>query len=157
MWVSPDENAALYVGEAIETLSRIPDESVDCVWTDPPYLLSNGGITCVAGRMVSVDKGDWDKSRGLELDHQFNMEWVGGVLPRTEADGDYMGDGNAACISQRGDGAAAKRLPAAERHSLGEAEPSAQSGAQDVHPLDGDRAVGKQGSEGQPPQVHVQL
>ena len=76
MWVSPDEDAALYVGEAIETLSRIPDESVDCVWTDPPYLLSNGGITCVAGRMVSVDKGDWDKSRGLELDHQFNMEWV---------------------------------------------------------------------------------
>ena len=76
MWVSPDEDAALYVGEAIATLSRIPDESVDCVWTDPPYLLSNGGITCVAGRMVSVDKGDWDKSRGLELDHQFNMEWV---------------------------------------------------------------------------------
>ena len=62
-WVSAD--AVLYVGEAIATLSRIPDESVDCVWTDPPYLLSNGGITCVAGRMVSVDKGDWDKSRGL--------------------------------------------------------------------------------------------
>ena len=75
-WVSADGDAALYAGEAIATLSRIPDESVDCVWTDPPYLLSNGGITCVAGRMVSVDKGDWDKSRGLELDHQFNLEWT---------------------------------------------------------------------------------
>ena len=75
-WVSSDGDAALYVGEAIATLSRIPDESVDCVWTDPPYLLSNGGITCVAGRMVSVDKGDWDKSRGLDLDHQFNLEWT---------------------------------------------------------------------------------
>ena len=76
LWTSGDGESALFLGEAIETLSRIPDESVDCVWTDPPYLLSNGGITCVAGRMVSVDKGDWDKSRGLELDHQFNMEWV---------------------------------------------------------------------------------
>ena len=75
-WVSTDGDAALYVGEAIATLSRIPDESVDCVWTDPPYLLSNGGITCVAGRMVSVDKGEWDKSRGLDLDHQFNLEWT---------------------------------------------------------------------------------
>ena len=57
-------------------LSGIPDESIDCVWTDPPYLLSNGGITCVAGRMVSVDKGYWDKSRGIEADHQFNLEWT---------------------------------------------------------------------------------
>ena len=44
-------------GDALEVLARIPDESVDCVWTDPPYLLSNGGVTCVAGRMVSVNKG----------------------------------------------------------------------------------------------------
>ncbi len=57
-------------------LSGIPDESIDCVWTDPPYLLSNGGITCVAGRMVSVDKGDWDKSRGIEADYQFNEAWT---------------------------------------------------------------------------------
>ena len=57
-------------------LSGIPDESIDCVWTDPPYLLSNGGITCVAGRMVSVDKGDWDKSWGIEADYQFNVDWT---------------------------------------------------------------------------------
>ena len=76
IWTSPTGDASLYVGEAIDMLSRIPDETVDCVWTDPPYLLSNGGITCVAGRMVSVDKGDWDKSRGIEADHQFNLEWT---------------------------------------------------------------------------------
>ena len=56
----------------------MPDESVDCVWTDPPYLLSNGGVTCVAGRMVSVDKGDWDKSGGIEADYQFNLDWIAG-------------------------------------------------------------------------------
>ena len=76
IWTSPDGCSSLYVGEAIETLSGLPDESVDCVWTDPPYLLSNGGITCVAGRMVSVNKGDWDKSKGIEADYQFNLEWT---------------------------------------------------------------------------------
>ena len=66
----------LYQGDALDLLSKIPDESVDCVWTDPPYMLSNDGITCVAGRMVSVNKGDWDKSQGLEADHQFNLQWT---------------------------------------------------------------------------------
>ena len=75
-WMSSAGDSSLYLGEAIQTLSLIPDESVDCVWTDPPYLLSNGGITCVAGRMVSVNKGDWDKSRGIEADYQFNLAWT---------------------------------------------------------------------------------
>ena len=55
IWTFPTGDASLYVGQAIDMLSRIPDETVDCVWTDPPYLLSNGGIICVAGRMVSVE------------------------------------------------------------------------------------------------------
>ena len=75
-WSSSDGNAVLHLGEALEVLAGIPDESVDCVWTDPPYLLSNGGVTCVAGRMVSVNKGDWDQSRGLEADHEFNLAWT---------------------------------------------------------------------------------
>ena len=75
-WSSPDGDAVLHLGDALEVLARIPDESVDCVWTDPPYLLSNGGVTCVAGRMVSVNKGDWDRSRGIEADHEFNLAWT---------------------------------------------------------------------------------
>ena len=76
VWSSAAVDATLYLGEALEVLSRIPDESVDCVWTDPPYKLSNGGITCVAGRMVSVNKGNWDESRGIEADHEFNLKWT---------------------------------------------------------------------------------
>jgi len=75
-WSSPDGGATLHLGDALEVLSRLPAESVDCVWTDPPYLLSNGGVTCVAGRMVSVDKGDWDRSRGIDADHAFNLAWT---------------------------------------------------------------------------------
>ena len=46
------------------------------IFADPPYFLSNGGITCHAGRMVKVDKGEWDRVRGAELNHEFNTEWL---------------------------------------------------------------------------------
>jgi hypothetical protein len=42
----------------------------------PPYFLSNGGITCHAGKMVSVNKGDWDKSKGADANHAFNKSWL---------------------------------------------------------------------------------
>ena len=63
-------------------METIPDDSVDCVWADAPYLLSNDGITCVAGRMVKVNKGDWDRSRGVDLDHEFNRTWLAACLPQ---------------------------------------------------------------------------
>ena len=46
------------------------------IFADPPYFLSNGGITCHAGRMVSVNKGKWDKSRGVKENHQFTLDWL---------------------------------------------------------------------------------
>jgi site-specific DNA-methyltransferase (adenine-specific) len=57
-------------------METLPPDSIDCIWTDPPYLLSNDGITCVAGRMVKVNKGEWDRSRGVDLDHEFNRTWL---------------------------------------------------------------------------------
>jgi len=46
------------------------------VFADPPYLLSNGGFTVHAGRRVSVNKGEWDKSNGLKKDFEFtNIEY----------------------------------------------------------------------------------
>ena len=70
----------LYHGNCLELLDAIaakyPEGRFDCIFADPPYFLSNGGISCHAGRMVKVDKGDWDKSRGPELNHEFNLEWL---------------------------------------------------------------------------------
>src|SRR5205807_9408487 len=70
----------LYQGNCLKLLDAIavkyPEGRFDCIFADPPYFLSNGGITCHAGRMVKVDKGDWDKSRGPELNHEFNLEWL---------------------------------------------------------------------------------
>src|SRR6267143_444626 len=66
----------IYQGDCLEILSSIPESSVDLVFADPPYFLSNGGITCHAGKMVSVNKGEWDKSRGPDANHEFNRAWL---------------------------------------------------------------------------------
>ncbi len=66
----------LYQADSLELLRRMRDESVDMIFADPPYFLSNGGITCVGGRMVRVDKGGWDKSQGIIGDHAFNLLWL---------------------------------------------------------------------------------
>jgi site-specific DNA-methyltransferase (adenine-specific) len=76
VWKSEDGHSRLYSGDSLEWLSSLPENSVDCIWTDPPYLLSNDGITCIAGKMVKVNKGEWDRSRGIELDHEFNRIWL---------------------------------------------------------------------------------
>jgi site-specific DNA-methyltransferase (adenine-specific) len=70
----------IYHGNSLELLDAIaakyPEGRFDAIFADPPYFLSNGGISCHAGKMVSVHKGDWDKSRGAELNHEFNLEWL---------------------------------------------------------------------------------
>ena len=61
----------------MDTIARKhPHGLFDLIFADPPYFRSNGGITCHAGRMVKVDKGGWDKSRGSEFNHEFNTEWL---------------------------------------------------------------------------------
>jgi site-specific DNA-methyltransferase (adenine-specific) len=70
----------LYDADCIEfmdiLISKYPYGIFDMIFADPPYFLSNGGITCHAGKMVKVDKGQWDKSSGPELNHEFNTAWL---------------------------------------------------------------------------------
>lgn len=46
------------------------------IFADPPYFLSNDGISVQSGKMVSVNKGDWDRSQGFEKDNEFNFNWL---------------------------------------------------------------------------------
>ncbi len=73
---SADGNAELHHGDQRDFLARLPDASIDCIWTDPPYFLSNDGPTCVGGRRRKVNKGEWDRSRGIADDHAFNKAWL---------------------------------------------------------------------------------
>jgi len=73
---SADGRFRLYQGDCLDLLPRMPAETFDLIFADPPYFLSNGGITCHTGRMVSVHKGKWDESRGAEADHDFTLRWL---------------------------------------------------------------------------------
>lgn len=63
-------------GNCLELLPEMTPESVDAIFADPPYFLSNGGQTCKNGKRSKVDKGQWDASKGLEQDHQFHHAWL---------------------------------------------------------------------------------
>ena len=71
-----DRNVRLFNGDIIDTLNALPEECVDLIFADPPYNLSNGGFTCHAGKRVSVNKGKWDKSKGIEEDFDFHFNWI---------------------------------------------------------------------------------
>lgn len=66
----------LYHGDSIGILGGIPENSIDMIFADPPYNLSNGGFSIHAGRMVSVNKGVWDVSKGFEDDYAFHYRWM---------------------------------------------------------------------------------
>lgn len=70
------KNFALYHQNSIDFLNSMREETVDMIFADPPYNLSNGGFTVHAGKMVSVDKGDWDKSNGFANDYNFHLDWL---------------------------------------------------------------------------------
>ena len=72
---SIDKAFTLLQGDCIELLNQF-DFKFDLIFADPPYFLSNDGISVQSGKMVSVNKGDWDKSQGFEKDNEFNYKWL---------------------------------------------------------------------------------
>lgn len=66
----------LYHSDLFDVLSQLSDDSIDMIFADPPYNLSNGGFSIQSGKMVSVNKGDWDKSQGFEKDYEFHLAWL---------------------------------------------------------------------------------
>ncbi|MDD5435993.1 MAG: site-specific DNA-methyltransferase [Candidatus Omnitrophica bacterium] len=75
-YTNKDTSCILYNADCLNVMDSIPPNSIDMIFADPPYFLSNGGMSCHAGKRVSVDKGDWDKSKGIEETHKFNLEWL---------------------------------------------------------------------------------
>ena len=71
-----DDDAKLYLGDNLKIMTGIEEGSVDLIFADPPYFLSNGGISCSGGKQVSVNKGTWDKDAGIEERHAFNRAWL---------------------------------------------------------------------------------
>ena len=66
----------LYHGDCLNILAQLPANSIDMIFADPPYNLSNDGFSLHAGKRVSVNKGTWDKSKGFEDDYNFHHKWL---------------------------------------------------------------------------------
>ncbi|WP_066078659.1 DNA-methyltransferase [Bergeriella denitrificans] len=74
------DRSVIYHEDALLVMRKIlekhPDGCFDMIFADPPYFLSNDGISCQNGQAVSVNKGEWDKSKGLAADMEFYEEWL---------------------------------------------------------------------------------
>lgn len=79
-WNSSDKHSLLYHGDCLTVMDSMlksnPDGCFDMIFADPPYNLSNGGMTCQSGMMVPVSKGKWDQSKGVVADHEFTLAWL---------------------------------------------------------------------------------
>lgn len=69
-------NIVLFNEDCFNVLPNLPENSIDMIFSDPPYFLSNGGFTCHAGKKVSVNKGKWDVSKGKEENYLFTLRWL---------------------------------------------------------------------------------
>ncbi len=98
----PKHHIKIYHGDCLEILAAISENCIDVVFADPPYFLSNGGITCHAGRMVSVNKGDWDRSRGPDVNHEFNRAWLAACQRVLKPDGTIWVSGTSHVIHSVG-------------------------------------------------------
>lgn len=67
---------ALYLSDTFEALEKMLPGKIDMIFADPPYFLSNNGISCSGGKVVSVNKGEWDKIGSTEEKHAFNRKWI---------------------------------------------------------------------------------
>lgn len=72
---SSDRAFTLLHGDTIELLPQF-NFYFDMIFADPPYFLSNGGISVQAGRIVCVNKGEWDKGSSPEQINDFNIRWL---------------------------------------------------------------------------------
>lgn len=71
-----EDDFKLLEGDSLLLLKKIKKESIDMIFADPPYFLSGDGITCSGGKMVSVNKGEWDNKRSIKEKHDFNKKWI---------------------------------------------------------------------------------
>ena len=72
---SPNRDFTLIHGDCFKLLHEF-DFKFSCIFADPPYFLSNGGISVQSGKVVCVDKGEWDKGKSQREMMDFNMEWL---------------------------------------------------------------------------------
>jgi len=82
-----DTEFCLLKGDSFKLLKKIEPGSIKVIFADPPYFLSSGGITCQNGKMVSVNKGDWDLTKSVTDRLAYNRKWIGLCKTALDKDG----------------------------------------------------------------------
>ncbi|MDD4738586.1 MAG: site-specific DNA-methyltransferase [Bacteroidales bacterium] len=83
---SQDKNFTLLEGDCMELLPQF-EFKFDMIFADPPYFLSNDGISVQSGKVVSVNKGEWDRSYGEDYINEFNYKWLSICRDKLKEDG----------------------------------------------------------------------
>jgi hypothetical protein len=68
-------------------MSILFDFKFDMIFADPPYFLSGGGVSMQRGKVVCVDKGDWDKPKSQEEMMEWNRNWLSLCREKLKANG----------------------------------------------------------------------
>ena len=71
---SSNRDFTMLEGDCAELLQQFTFK-FDMIFADPPYFLSKGGISVQNGKIVCVDKGEWDKTKTEPID-DFNKRWL---------------------------------------------------------------------------------
>ena len=83
---SDNKDFTLVEGDCVSVLDSF-DFKFDMLFADPPYFLSNGGISVSSGRVVCVDKGQWDKAPSHDFIDDFNHKWLSVCKDKLKDDG----------------------------------------------------------------------
>lgn len=71
-----DNDFKLINGDSFNILKKMSEKSIDMIFADPPYFLSNGGISIQSGKMVSVNKAEWDEGMLTKDKLTYNRRWI---------------------------------------------------------------------------------
>ena len=68
----------IYNADCLKILDELikDKKKFDCIFADPPYFLSNDGMSVHSGKRVKVNKGEWDRSKGVDSNYEFNFNWL---------------------------------------------------------------------------------
>lgn len=89
IFTSIDSSFSLYQGDCNELLPQMK-EKFDLIFADPPYFLSNDGLSIQNGKIVSVNKGEWDRGNEIENIDNFNMKWIANAKIALKSTGSIM-------------------------------------------------------------------
>src|SRR5690554_3433383 len=83
---SEDRKFTLIKSDLLEILPTF-EFKFDLIFADPPYFLSNDGLTVKNGKIVSVNKGKWDSAHSYEYVNDFNRKWISAIREKLKDNG----------------------------------------------------------------------